>query len=664
MTDRADTPPTRNGVSAPLPGDHPLLTPRHQAARQYATDYRLLIIPLEQGEKRPAFKTGPNHQTLATSQLHIIDGWWQYRDFNIGLPCTPNRIAVIDVDGPLGEQHLAALENEHGPLPTTWMQTSSRTDRPSTQYIYRWPNGEMVPTSRISEQLEVRAHGAQIVVAPSIHPTGSEYKWLIPPTDLPEGPTELPAWVLDQLTRPRNPADAADRTTRRSAASNGQTVAQKRLEGLVAFVASAPEGERNQRLNHAAYTAARIPGLTDDQIRDRLTVAAQTVGLENREIEATIKSGLKGGHADGPDPEHWEPGSVDLIITRPEPDSPDPEQLSEWAPIDLNPILTGQVEHLDPPPTILTRDDGTSLLYKGELNWLSGEPETGKSWLAQLAVAQEITKQHHTLYLDLEDTPSRIANRLLALGLNADEINTYFHYIRPSIAPTPTELAQVIETAHNCTLAVIDGTTDLHLIHGLDPESNRDSAALVAQLLRPLADAGAAVLPLDHVTKNRENRGRYAIGAQHKLAAVRGAAYHLETIFPMGRGVLGQARLYITKDRPGHIRGTHTLRIGLNKHAAGDFYLDSTGRHIETRIAPPAEAKEFADAALAKDILEFVAEYVTREGKGVSKNKIENGVPGKGERIRDVIAELVEEGDLIEIKSGRYPVFMPGGELQ
>ena len=189
-------------------------SPRHAAARDYAANYKLLLIPLEEKAKRPAFKTGPNHQTLATSNIDTIDGWWGFRDYNIGLPCTPNRIAVIDVDGPLGEQHLAALENEHGPLPTTWMQTSGRADRPSCQYIYRWPNGEMVPTARISEQLEVRAHGAQIVVAPSIHPTGSQYRWLIPPSDLPDGPAELPRWILELLIRsdepepPIPPADA------------------------------------------------------------------------------------------------------------------------------------------------------------------------------------------------------------------------------------------------------------------------------------------------------------------------------------------------------------------------------------------------------------------------------------------------------------------------
>lgn len=662
MTDHADTPTEHAGVSASTVGAP--LTPRHQAAHSYATKHRLLLIPLEEKEKRPAFKTGPNHQTLATAEPNIIDGWWNYRDYNIGLPCTPNRLAVIDVDGPLGEQHLQQLENEHGPLPTTWMQSSSRDDRPSCQYIYRWPNGEMVPTSRISEQLEVRAHGAQIVVAPSIHPTGSTYRWLIPPTDLPDGPPELPTWILEELTRPKPATEPASEPTRPQPPTPSRTLAEKRLDGLVTSVASAAEGDRNTRLNHAAYTAARIPGLTDQQITDRLTTAAQTAGLENREIQATIKSGIESGHADGPDPEHAEP-AVAAILTRPnQPDNPEQPPNSEWAVVDLQPILSGDVEHLDPPPTILQRDDGPHLLYKGELNWLSGEPETGKSWLAQLAAAQQIRQENHVLYIDLEDTPSRIVGRLTSLDLPTQSIAQHFHYIRPSVGTTPTDIQQLLELAAQCSLAVVDGTTDLHLIHGLDSENNRDAAEMVSKLLRPLANAGPAVLPLDHVTKNKENRGRYAIGAQHKLAAVRGASYHLETIHPMGRGAHGQARLYITKDRPGHIRGEHTLRVGLNRHTAGDFYLDATTRNIGTRIAAPTEAKEFAEAALARDILEYVTEYVTQEDSGVSQNKIEKNVPGKGERIRDTIAELVEQGELIALPQGRGHLYLPGGTLQ
>lgn len=635
------------------------MTPRHQAARGYATDYRLLLIPLEEKEKRPAFKTGPNHQTLATFNLDTIDGWWGHRDYNIGLPCTPNRLAVVDVDGEAGQQHLDELEAIHGPLPTTWMQTSDRDDRPSVQFIYRWPNSEMVPTSRISDQLEVRAHGAQIVVAPSIHPTGSTYRWLIPPTDIPELP-ELPGWVLEELTRPRSAQKASEPPVGPYTAPTEHSLAERRLDGLVATVAQAVEGNRNTVLNHAAYTAARIPGLTDEEITDRLTVAAQTNGLEPREITATIRSGIEAGHADGPDPDHIEPGSIGIKMVDRVPAAPgDTEPHSEWQPVDLRPLLDGSVEHLDPPPSVLARTDRVCLLYAGELNWLSGEPETGKSWLAQLAAAQEIEKGNHVLYLDLEDTPSRIIDRLRGLGIEHDVIAERFHYIRPATAANAADLLELLELATRCSLTVIDGTTDLHLIHGLDPEANKDAATMVSQLLRPLANAGPAVLPLDHVTKNKETRGRYAIGAQHKLAAVRGAAYHLETITAMGRGVVGQARLFITKDRPGHIRGLHTLRQGVAKHNAGDFYLDATAKAIDTRVAPPHEAKDFAIQSRRQEIVEYVERRYMDLGRGLSATDIHKGVGGRREDVLELIREMAEDGDLTAVSGGRFPVYLP-----
>lgn len=626
------------------------MTPLHEAALNYITDHRMLIIPLEPGEKRPAYRTGENHATLATLNPDRINEWWAYRDFNIGWPCTPNRIAVIDVDGPAGKAHLDALETEHGPLPTTWMQTSNREDRPSLQFVFRWPADTIIPTFRISEQLEVRAHGAQIVTAPSKHPSGTTYTWLIPPTDLPGGPAELPQWVTNLAHKPAT-------TTAPITHPATTSLAEKRLEGLVAHVAQASEGNRNTALNHAAYTAARIPGLTDHQITERLTVAAQTVGLEPRETTATINSGLKAGHNDGPDPDHHEPTNWQILIPR-----PTNTMFGEWAPVNLNPILNGTAEHLDPPPTILTRTDGISLLYRGEINWISGEPETGKSWLLQHATIQQFTNGDHVLYIDLEDTPSRIVARLTGLGATRDQIAEQFHYIRPSIGAEPADIDQLLDLAGKCSLTVIDGTTDLHLIHGLDPETNKDAALIVANLLRPLANAGPAVVPLDHVTKNKETRGRYAIGAQHKLAAVRGAAYHLETITPFGRRSHGQSRLVITKDRPGHVRGEHTILAG-KKHIAGDFYLDATTTALEARVAPAEEARDYATSQRHNEILTYVRDHLTRENKRPSRRAIEDGIPGRRDSVRDDIQHLVDIGRLIEEQVGRGFYYSLGGRV-
>ena len=67
---------------------------------------------------------------------------------------------------------------------------------------------------------------------------------------------------------------------------------------------------------------------------------------------------------------------------------------------------------------------------------------------------------------------------------------------------------------------VIDGMTEAMVLHSLDPDHNADVARFMATLPRVLTKTGASVIVIDHVTKARESRGRYAIGAQHKLAAI------------------------------------------------------------------------------------------------------------------------------------------------
>jgi hypothetical protein len=88
------------------------------------------------------------------------------------------------------------------------------------------------------------------------------------------------------------------------------------------------------------------------------------------------------------------------------------------------------------------------------------------------------------------------------------------------------------------TLAVIDSVTEAMSLLGLNPYDSTETAEFFAQLPRPLAEGGAAVVLLDHVVKDRDNRGRWAIGAQHKMAGS-DVCFSLEAIRPFGRGLTG-----------------------------------------------------------------------------------------------------------------------------
>jgi hypothetical protein len=132
---------------------------------------------------------------------------------------------------------------------------------------------------------------------------------------------------------------------------------------------------------------------------------------------------------------------------------------------------------------------------------------------------------------------------------------------------------------------VIDGITEAMTLMGLKILDNTDVAVFLAKVARPLAARGCAVLLLDHVTKDRETRGRGAIGAQHKLAGV-DVAYTIDVIRPFGRGLEGLSRLTVTKDRPGFIRAASASR----KFAA-DITLYSEGEEVAV-VLKPVEVKE------------------------------------------------------------------------
>lgn len=236
---------------------------------------------------------------------------------------------------------------------------------------------------------------------------------------------------------------------------------------------------------------------------------------------------------------------------------------SSWTPVDLKPILAG--EHEPEEPVYLRRTDGVGLLYKGRLHAVSAEPEAGKGWLALTATKERLDAGETVLYIDYEDTAVNIVGRLRDLGVSDEAILERFNYVRPD-EPVNDWSHVNPEDPLGGDLVIVDGVTEALAVEGLDMASNQDVAAFYTRLPRPFATAGSAVLLIDHVVKDREARGRYAIGAQHKLAGV-DVAYRLDVIRPFARGKEGVVKVTVTKDRPGFVR-QHSVdceRVGLFK---------------------------------------------------------------------------------------------------
>lgn len=140
-------------------------------------------------------------------------------------------------------------------------------------------------------------------------------------------------------------------------------------------------------------------------------------------------------------------------------------------------------------------------------------------------------------------------------------------------------------------------------MNGLD-DRNPDVSKWMLGLPAEAQRSGTASLILDHVAKSKENRGRWAIGAQAKLAAVRGSAYSMAVRRPFGVGLVGSAVLTVTKDRPGQVRPRTP-----DRKSAGTFLVDSTDPdRIVARIEPAPEPFEDGLSHTQRRVLDMLPE--------------------------------------------------------
>jgi hypothetical protein len=315
---------------------------------------------------------------------------------------------------------------------------------------------------------------------------------------------------------------------------------------------------------------------------------------------------------------------------------------SSWAPVPLAGIVAGT--ETDEPPAVLRRSDGYALIYPGRVHAMFGEPEACKGWLALAACVQELAEGRRVLYVDFEDTAASVVGRLLALGADQGAVLDGFVYVRPEEGLNEHSQAEVLRAASGVSLAVLDGVTEALALQGLDLASNSDIAAWLEMLPRPLARADCAVLTIDHVVKDREARGRYAIGAQHKLAGV-DVAYAVSVISPFGRGRDGRVKMTVTKDRPGHVRGI------ADEGRVADVRLASL-HDGGVRVTFEAPGESAGGRFRPTSIMERVSRAL-EEQPGLSKRSIRTAVKGRANVVDLALEILVAEGYVTARRDGQ-----------
>jgi len=188
---------------------------------KYALAYEAIgwsVIPLNR-EKRPYLKAWGPYQTRRANQSEIKAWWQQWPQANVGIVTGAiSGLVVVDVDSMLGREALSA---ELGALPQTISQETGKEGGLHLFFAHPGNGTKYSNMVRAIQDVDVRGDGGYVMVAPSIHPSGREYRWVIDPVemglnDLLPIPTELksllkaeekksqtskndPGWVVEAL---------------------------------------------------------------------------------------------------------------------------------------------------------------------------------------------------------------------------------------------------------------------------------------------------------------------------------------------------------------------------------------------------------------------------------------------------------------------------------
>ncbi len=262
------------------------MTELHQAAIAYAKR-GTAVFPLQPRGKEPATASGVKQATTDTA---AIDGWWTAGpDLNIGI-ATGSRsgVWVLDIDDETGEQSLRELECANGELPETVEAITGK----GRHCYFRLGDGDPIRNSagKLGPGLDVRGDEGYVVAPPSIHPSGRQYEWSV---DCATEFADAPQWLLDLVMKKSAPANGAPTSLH---VGDAAPYVEAALENERAAVIKAPNGQRNDALNRAAFSLGQLVGsglLDRARVEAALYSASVANGLVADDGEEATKNALR-----------------------------------------------------------------------------------------------------------------------------------------------------------------------------------------------------------------------------------------------------------------------------------------------------------------------------------------------------------------------------------
>ncbi len=274
-------------------------------------------------DKRPLVATG--YKAASAERDRILAMFERPGADLIGVPTGEvSGIVAIDVDIKNGQPGMEWLNENREALPET---RTHRTRSGGLHLIFKYPAGMDIRNSagRVAPGIDVRGNGGFIISPPSPGYMVAD----------PAEPAEMPRWLVRACMAPETPRAAPTRNREPVPAYAARALNDEAME-----VMRAGEGTRNDRLNIAAVKLGTLVGaglLTRADVESDLTRAAQTAGLDPREIAATLKSGIEFGIA--------RPRAIPERAERPtteEPPPPEPDDPGYYAAQDAEASMSSE----------------------------------------------------------------------------------------------------------------------------------------------------------------------------------------------------------------------------------------------------------------------------------------------------------------------------------
>ena len=256
------------------------------------------VIPLTPGNKTPHMGLLPRNSDGKPSWKCFQDrlptgdevsGWFQTESgANLGIVTGQiSGVVVQDIDEDAG----LAEAHRQGGIPDTPISQTGH----GIHVFYQHPGYQVSNFCRRLPGMDLRGDGGYVVAPPSLHPDGHRYRWQV---DLKTPFAPAPDWLVEAWT-PDNTAEIVREALEGppmaiTSGRYGEVALRSELERLL----KATNGSRNNMLVKGAFRMGQLIAegrLTEEEVVQQMKLVAMQIGLPEREVDATLASGLNAG---------------------------------------------------------------------------------------------------------------------------------------------------------------------------------------------------------------------------------------------------------------------------------------------------------------------------------------------------------------------------------